>query len=372
MTLTKIRLGNYIEQSTENNSDLKYSANLIAGVTSAGVFSTPKVDVSNVNLKPYKIVNTGAFVYNPTRLDLGSIALRTDGLCIVSHLYMVFYLNEEGKKIIDPRYLYMYFRRKEFCREVTFRNFGSQRPEFNFKKMSDIVIPLPEISIQRKYADIYDAMLANQRSYEKGLEDLKIVFDGILDKEKFVSDKQPVKKLLEEVDERNEDGLLKDVLGINVNKEFMPSVANVKNIDLSRYKIVKSGQLAFSGMQTGRDQCIRIALNKSKNPILISPAYTVFKIKTKAVIAEYIMMWFSRAESDRKGWFMSDSSIRSNLDLERFYETQIPVPDLKRQHGVANIYSVYKERQHINEKLKEQIKKICPILIKGSLEEAGI
>ena len=102
MGLTNIRLGDYIERSTINNKDLKYGVDLIVGVNSQGVFTPPKGNTDGVNLKPYKIVENGAFVYNPTRLELGSIAYRTEGLCIVSHLYMVFYLTDEGKKIIDP------------------------------------------------------------------------------------------------------------------------------------------------------------------------------------------------------------------------------------------------------------------------------
>ena len=159
MALTKIRLGDYIYRSTVNNHDLKYGEELITGVNSQGVFAVPKGSVEGVDLKPYKIVENGAFVYNPTRLELGSIAYRTEGMCIVSHLYMVFYLTEEGKKIIDPIWLYIYFRRKEFCREVTFRNFGSQRPEFNFNDMSDIIVPLPPIETQQKFVDIYKVTL---------------------------------------------------------------------------------------------------------------------------------------------------------------------------------------------------------------------
>ena len=181
MGLINIRLGDYIERSTQNNKNLEYGTDLIVGVNSQGVFAVPKGNTDGVDLKPYKIVNNGAFVYNPTRLELGSIAYRTEGLCIVSHLYMVFYLTDEGKKIIDPMWLYIYFRRAEFCREVTFRNFGSQRPEFNFNDMSDIIVPLPDIKIQRKYVDIYNAMLVNQQSYERGLEDLKLVCDAYID-----------------------------------------------------------------------------------------------------------------------------------------------------------------------------------------------
>ena len=370
MKFTNIRLGDYIKRSTLNNKDLNYGIDLIAGVNNQGLFMTPKGNTDGVDLKPYKIVNNGAFVYNPTRLELGSIAYRTEGLCIVSHLYMVFYLTEEGKKIIDPLWLYIYFRRSEFCREVTFRNFGSQRPEFNFNDMSDIVIPLPDINIQQKYVDIYKAMVENQQTYECGLEDLKKSFEVLIDKYKHSADKKNIGSVLNEIDCRNVDGYIKDVQGINITKQFMPSVANTYDVDLSKYKLVKDGQFAFSGMQTGRDECIRIALYRGEEPIIISPAYTVLEVQDKNVLAEYIMMWFSRKETDRLGWFYSDASIRTNLDMDRFYEIKIPVPDTKIQQSIVNIYNAYNKRKEINEKLKAQIKEICPILIKGSIEEA--
>lgn len=371
MGLNKIRLGDYIIRSTQNNRDLKYGVELISGVTSQGVFAIPKGDPIDVNLKPYKIVNNGAFVYNPTRLDLGSIAYRTDGLCIVSHLYMVFYLTEEGKRIIDPTWLYIYFRRNEFLREVTFRNFGSQRPEFNFEDMSDIIIPLPDLPTQQKYVDVYNAMVANQQAYERGLEDLKLTCDALIDKVKHTATKKTIRKLLAEVDNRNDNGTATNVQGINIEKQFMPSVADITGVDLKKYKLVQNGQFAFSGMQTGRDKCVRIALYREEEPIVISPAYTVFETKDTTVSPEYIMIWFSRMETDRHGWFMSDSSIRTNLDLDRFYEIEIPVPDEKMQKAIVDIYTVYTLRRNTNEQLKKQIKDICPILIRGSLEDGG-
>lgn len=370
MGLTKIRLGDYIERSTVNNSDLKYGIDFIAGVNNQGIFTAPKGNTEGVDLKPYKIVNNGAFVYNPTRLDLGSIAYRMENLCIVSHLYMVFYLTEEGKKIIDPLWLFIYFRRAEFCREVTFRNFGSQRPEFNFSDMSDIIIPLPNIKIQQKYVEVYNAMLENQKSYERGLDDLKLSFEALIDEYKHRAKKKNIDSVLKEVDYRNANGLITNVQGINITKQFMLSVANTNGVDISKYKVVNKGQFVFSGMQTGRDECIRIALFDKNEPIIISPAYAVLEVIDNNVFAEYVMMWFTRKEVDRLGWFMSDGSIRTNLDMDRFYEIEIPVPDLDVQKLIVEIYNAYNVRRDINEKLKAQIKDICPILIKGSIEEA--
>lgn len=362
-----VRLGDYIRRSTINNKEEKYGEELIVGVNNEGVFTSPKGNTEGVNLKPYKIVYNGAFVYNPSRLDLGSIAYRTEGMCIVSHLYIVFYLNEQGLKKIDPLFLYIYFRRNEFYREVRFRNFGSQRPEFNFNDMSEILIPLPPLHVQQKYVDIYNAMVANQKCYERGLEDLKISIDALLDIFKHSSKKQPVGAFFEEVDVRNSKNTYSEVSGVNITKQFMPSIAN--SSDLRKYKIVKTKQFVFSGMQTGRDECIRIALLEKSEPVIVSPAYSVLQIKNDYILPEYVQMWFSRSEMDRLGWFMSDSSIRSNLDLPRFYEIEIPVPTKTEQEAIVKLYSAYTIRRSINERLKAQIKDICPILVKGAVEE---
>ena len=115
---------------------------------------------------------------------------------------MVFYLTEEGKRIIDPTWLYIYFRRNEFLREVTFRNFGSQRPEFNFEDMSDIIIPLPDLPTQQKYVDIYNAMVANQQAYERGLEDLKLTCDGYIEE---LRRKMPCEKIGKYIELTEED-----------------------------------------------------------------------------------------------------------------------------------------------------------------------
>ena len=369
MGLDKARLGDYIEVSTENNSSLGFGHELIRGVTTVGKIAEPKGDTNGVNLKPYKIVKKNAFVYNPSRLDLGSIALSDEELCLVSHLYIVFYLNNKGLHSIDPEWLYMYFRRPEFCREVTFRNFGSQRPEFNFKKLSDIEIPLPPIDIQREFAAIYESMLDNQRSYEQGLNDLKLACDLLLEQCKHGAAHVTLGEVFKEVDNRNVDLSCTVAHGLNIEKRFMLSKASAD--DLKRYKLVKPGQFAYSSMQTGRDKCIRISLNKEAEPLAVSPAYSVLECENANLLPEFVMMWMSRAEVDRLGWFCSDGSIRANLDLERLYEIEIPNPDMKMQKSIAEIYAVLQKRLLINNRLKSQLKEICPVLIRGSIEEAS-
>lgn len=368
MRLVNIRLGDYIERSTINNKDLHYGAELIAGVNNQGVFTVPKGNTDGVDLKPYKIVNNGAFVYNPTRLELGSIAYRTEGLCIVSHLYMVFYLTEEGKKIIDPLWLYIYFRRSEFCREVTFRNFGSQRPEFNFNDMSDIIVPLPDIEIQRKYVCVYNSLIANQQSYEYGLDDLKLVCDAYIEELRHKMKSEPIGQYIKVVNESNVEGKYIRVQGVESSGSFMDTRANMLDVDIRKYTIVHKGNIAYN---PSRISIGSIAMYKDEEPCVVSPMYSVFSVvDTEKILPEYLMLWFQRKEFQRYTWYYAAGSVRDTFDYNLMKEVKFPLPSKEVQEDIVNILKVYETRKQINEKLKLQIKDICPILIKGSIEEA--
>lgn len=368
MALSKIRLGDYIVRSTKNNRELKYGADLISGVTSQGVFAVPKGDPIDVNLKPYKIVNDGAFVYNPTRLNLGSIAYRTDGLCIVSHLYMVFYLNEAGKKIINPLWLYIYFRRDEFLREVTFRNFGSQRPEFNFEDMSDIIIPLPNLPTQQKYVDIYNAMVANQQAYERGLDDLKLTCDAYIEDLRRRMPCEEIGRYIERHVIRNGKNGSKNVMGISTSKQFREPTSKVNKNELANYKVCHPRQIGFV-QTTHNEKVFTYAFNNTKEDIVVSSVNEVFSMQEDKLYPEYLCMFFNRTEFDRYARFHSWGSARETFTWNDLIDVKIPIPDIAIQKSIAEMYTVYNKRKEINEQLKAQIKNICPILIKGSLEE---
>ena len=371
MALNKYKLGQLLELCDERNSEGKYTLDDVKGISIQKCFIETKANMESVSLNPYILVKPDYFAYVTVTSRNGekiTIAHNTsENTYIVSSSYITFKVKRTDLLLSD--YLFMYFNRPEFDRYARFNSWGSARETFDWDTMCDIDIELPDVTVQQKYVDIYKSMVANQQSYERGLDDLKNAFDASIDRIKHTAPCRPVGELVYEVDNRNENGEITSVQGINITKQFMPSVANTNGIDLTKYKLVKRNQFAFSGMQTGRDKCIRIALNKDNNPIIISPAYTVLDMKDDEIIPEYIMMWFSRNESDRRGWFMSDSSIRSNLDLDRFYEIQLPIPCAKTQRSIVDIFNVYIARRNINEQLKEQIKSICPILIRGSLEE---
>ena len=375
MALTKCKLGDHIELRGETNTDLVFGPADVRGVNNLKLLMQTKADINGRDLTKFQIVYPGEFVFNHRTSRNGSkfsIAYNDgDKPVICTEDYVVFRIREESRMYLVAEWLYMFFNRSEFDRYVITNSWGSSTEFYNWEDLCAIELELPDFPVQQKYVDIYKAMIANQQSYERGLDDLKQSFDALIDQLKHAADKKQIRELMQEVDNRNLDGTISNVQGINILKQFMPSVADTTGVDLCKYKVVNHGQFAFSGMQTGRDECIRIALHKEVEPIIISPAYTVFQANEALVLPEYIMIWFSRKESDRRGWFMSDGSIRSNLDLDRFYETEIPLPDKKTQNSIVNLYTAYTTRREINERLKAQIKSICPILIKGSLEEGA-
>lgn len=368
MGLNKYRLGDFIERSTANNRNLKYKEDLIVGVTSDGVFSTPKGNVNGVDLTPYKIVNNGDFVYNPSRFDLGSIAYRTEGLCIVSHLYQIFHLNEKGKEKIDPIWLFIYLRRKEFRREVTFRNFGSQRPEFNFNDLSEIVLPLPSIQQQHKYVDVYLAFQSNLAAYQSKNNKLKLVCDGYIEELRRNIACSAIEPYIREVNNRNVNLKITNVQGVESTGNFTETRANTNGLDFHNYKVVLPNQFAYN---PSRINLGSIALrNEKEGECIVSPMYTVFKvINTDKLIPDYLLLWLSRSEFLRSTFFYASGSVRDTFDFSEMKEVAIPIPDIKVQQEIVNIHKCYIERQRIADALKEQINNICPVLIRGSLLE---
>lgn len=152
--------------------------------------------------------------------------------------------------------------------------------------------------------------------------------------------------------------------GINKDKTFMPTVADTNDLDSSKYKIVKKDVFVFSGMQTGRDVCIRLALYEKDDCILVSPAYTTFVVKDKSeILPEYLFIQFNRFQMDRYGWFLSDGSIRSNLDWNVFCDILIPLPDIKIQQELVDTYNGLKALAEQNEALIKPLTEACQAYI---------
>ena len=372
MGLNKYKLGELIELVEETNSRGKYGPKDVRGMTITKEIIPTKADVANTDLRKFMVVHPDEFVFNPRThgKKIGFGYNNTKECFLISWNNIAFRVKPDALNTVIPSYLFLHFNREEWDREACFCSWGSSTEVFSWDALCDMKLTLPSIEQQRKYVDVYLALQNNLAAYQSKVEELKLVCDGYIDQLKGKIPKQKVGDLLEMVDKRNSDLTYTGVQGININKTFFPTVANIDEVSTQNYKVVETNQFAFSGMQTGRDMCIRIALNEELKPVIISPAYTVFRIKDdNTVLSHYIMLWFSRRQIDRYGWFASDGSIRSNLDLERFCEMEIPIPGVSVQREIVNIHKCYIERQRIAEALKEQLKNICPVLIRGSLLE---
>ena len=370
MALTKYTLGDLIGRNKETNFDLKYGVEDVRGVLNTKGISSTKVNVEDRDLSKFLVVKPGGFIFNHRVHDKLGLGYNTScDTYIFTNDYVSFYIKPEIKEtVILPDYLYIWFLRPEFDRYMLFKTYGSATLFFNWDNMCELEIKLPDIGVQRKCVAIYKAMVANQQSYERGLEDLKLVCDGYIED---LRKKMPCKKIgdyILEQNNRNNDLSITNVQGVNSSSRFDETKANTNGLDFKNYKIVQTGDFAYN---PSRINLGSIALLRNENCI-VSPMYIVFRmIDVNQLLPEYLMLWFERKEFQRSTLFYATGSVRDTFTFDLMKEVRIPIPDIEVQKAIANIYKAYITRKQINEQLKEQIKNICPILIKGSLEESN-
>lgn len=153
------------------------------------------------------------------------------------------------------------------------------------------------------------------------------------------------------VDVRNRDLKVTRLVGLTIDKAFIPSVANTIGTDLSNYKVISENQFACSLMQVSRDGKMPIAMFKGE-PCIMSPAYPMFEVsKTDELLPEYLMMWFSRSEFDREASFYAVGGVRGSLEWNDFCDMQIPVPAIEKQREIVAEYNALATRIETNKKL---------------------
>ena len=366
------RIGNYIQLVDNRNENMQVGLDRLLGINIDKEFMPSVANVTKSNLPKYKIIQKGQFAYSAMQVGrdetIRVVLFTDDEPAIISPAYQVFEVIDQNE--LYPEFLMMWFQRPESDRFGWFISDSSVRASLEWERFCDIEIPIPHIEQQKKYVDIYQGLLNNQKTYEASLDDLQLICTSFMDTLKNHDNQIRIGNLVALVDRRNKDTGIQNLLGMNVEKEFMSSKANVSKNNLSKYKVIQKGQFAYSAMQVGRDETVRVALYNKNEPAIISPAYSVFEVKNENIIlAEFLMLWFYRPEFNRYGWFLSDSSVRSSLEWERFTEIKVPVPKIETQKAIVTIYRTLKTRKRINNQLKEKMKPLCPVLMKGVVEE---
>lgn len=378
MELTKANLWHYLELVERPNSEAVYGIDDVRGVNNQKLMIRTKADVSSRDFTKFQIVMPGEFFFNHRTSRNGSKFSITYNYDDVPHIvtedYVVFRVANEDK--LCPGWLYLYVCRAEYDRYVIQNSWGSSTEFFNWEDFCDTEILLPPIEVQWKYVAIYEAMLANQRAYEQGLDDLKLTCDALVEKLMRELRHEAIGPFIEQCDDRNsKSDFDKDaVRGLSISKQLIETKANLDGVDLCNYKVITPGAVAYVPVTSRNGGKISIALNESNETNITSAINTVFRVKKSAeqkLLPGYLMLFFGRSEFDRYARFNSWGSARETFDWAEMCDVRIPLPDIAVQRYAVELYQAWRTRLAINERLKSQLKDICPILIRGSVEEAS-
>lgn len=373
--MKKYKLGELIELVEETNSDQLFGPNDVRGISNLKEMMSTKADLNGRDLSKFQIVRPGIFVFNHRTSRNGSKFSITYNYDSVPHIftedYVVFRIKEDCEILLLKEWLYMYFCRAEFDRFVITNSWGSSTEFYNWEDLCDIDIILPSIEQQRKYVDVYLALQNNLAAYQSKVEELKLVCDGYIEE---LRRKIPCKKIGEYIVEsstKNSDNKIKEVRSVSVTKEFKLTNAKVNKNELRNYLIVRPKEIAFV-QTTGNEKVLAFAYNDYDYPVVVSSVDKVFGSKDENTLdLQYLSLYLSRKEFDRYARFNSWGSAREVFTMDDMNDVEIPIPDISVQREIVNIHKCYIERQRIAEALKEQLKKICPVLIRGSLMETG-
>ena len=288
---------------------------------------------------------------------------------IISPAYYVFEVIDHEKLL--PEFLMMWLIRPENDRWLGFISAGDVRGGINWSQFCEIEIPIPDdINEQKKYVNLYKELLNNQQCYEKSLDDLQLISDSYI--ENLIKTEKPktLGDYIEQSDERNSELTINNLLGISVNKVFIPSRSDKESLNLSGYKIVRENQFGYVSVTSRNGGKISIALLEGK-PGLVSSTYIVFEVKDKSeLLPEFLYMFFQREEFDRYARFNSWGSARETFDWADMCNIKIPIPDIKIQESIVTIHHTLKTRKRLNKELKAKIKPLCPVLMRGVVENS--
>lgn len=360
-------IGDYIKLLDNRNKDSKIT--LLRGVSTKKKLIESKANMTNVSLHNYKVLEKGQLVYvadTSRRGDKIAVALNDEATCIVSSIYTTF---EVDPNYLLPEYLFMWFNRKEFDRYARFHSWGSARETFDWEDMCNVRIPIPDVEEQAKYVALYKGILANQKCYESSFDDLQLICDTYI--ENLIQTEEP--KVLGEYiqisDERNRDLEIDLIQGVSTAKVLIETKARTKGVNLDNYKIVRNGQFVYVADTSRRGEKIALAINNEKDCI-VSAIYTVFEVSDESLLLpEYLFLFFRRTEFDRYARFHSWGSARETFDWDAMCNVKLPIPSIEVQKAIVTIYHTLETRKTINKQLKDSVKPLCPVLMRGVVGE---
>lgn len=366
------RIGDYIHLVDNRNRDLAVT-NLF-GINITKNFMPSVANTSETDLSKYKIIKKGQFAYSAMQVGRDEtirIALYTDDEpAIISPAYLVIEVNDENELL--PEYMMMWFQRPESDRYGWFISDSSVRASLDWDRLCDIEIPILDIDEQHKYVALYKGLLNNQKCYENSLADLQLICDTYIENLIKTEKSKVLGEYIEQSDERNTDLQVTFLQGVSTAKALIETKANTSGVSFFSYKVVRTGEFVYVADTSRRGDKIALAMNSAQSCI-VSAIYTVFRVtKPDKLLPEYLYLWFARPEFDRYARFHSWGSARETFDWADMCNVKLPIPNIEVQEAIVTIYHTLETRKRINEQLKNTIKPLCPVLIRGVMESMKI
>lgn len=362
------RLGDYIQIVDERNTDL--SVKRFLGINLNKNFIRSVANTSGIDFSKYKIVSKDRFACNIMHVGRDHklpIALyRDNNKAIVSPAYVVFEVINKNELL--PEYLMMIFQRPEFDRFTWFLSDSSVRGGLEWERFCEIEVPIPDIDEQRNYVAIYSGVINNQSTYERSLKDLQLICDSYIENLIKNGKSLILGEYIEKLALINADNSIKTVMGLSVKKEFRTPKSTVNKEELRSYRVVKYNEFAYV-QTTNNEKVLVIALSKFKHPIVVSSVNIVFKMRAeKQLLPEYLYLFLRRSEFDRYARFHSWGSVRETFNWEDMCAVKLPIPNIEVQKSIVAIHHTLETRKRINEQLKSMIAPLCPILMRGVID----
>ncbi|MBR4313447.1 MAG: restriction endonuclease subunit S [Lachnospiraceae bacterium] len=367
MEIRKVKLGIFIEPLSKKCGISDLTIYDVSGINRNKEFFEPSKQIGK-DTSNYKLVPPNYFACNLMHIGRDvvlPIALNnTSKDKYVSPAYTVFKIADEN--LILSKYLFMLLKSSEKDRYFWFHCDSSVRDGMDWDTFCDVEIDIPTIEIQKKYVDVYESLLHNLKVYESKLEDLKLVCDGYIEEVRKKSQVESIGKYIVKRDEKNLDGEELVFKGIGLNGIIEPN--QTRTIEsMKKCNIFYKDDFIYapSSFKNGV-----VEYNDIYDKALCTEEYRVFYIKDKEKLNPYyLLMWLKRKELGRSIDFYVIDSVRNRFQFDNMKTINIPIPDIQIQNDIAKIYNNYRRRLGFVKKIRNYVNDICPILIKGAIDE---
>lgn len=362
----RVPLGELIELCDERNDKGKYTLEDLRGISTDKNFIPTKANMDGVSLTSYKVVNANEFVYvadTSRRGDKIALALNSsDKAILISSIYTVFRCKDQNQ--LFPEYLYLLLSRTEFDRYARFNSWGSARETFDWDELCRLEIPLPPLPVQQELVNVYNGLKTLAEENEALIEPLSRACEAFVADCKSKYEKVQLGEYIEECDERNREYKYEiiNARGVYSDGTFGDTRANLIGSNLANYKVVHTNDFAYSN----RINIGSIALNKAK-PLIVSPSYTVFRLKSNKILEEYLFIYMRRPEFLRSTLFYAFGTIKDDFSYERMTEVKLPLPPIEVQKSIVNVYHCIEEAKKIAAEAREKLSGLCPALLQKGI-----